>query len=205
VQAARADLLDLCPACLFAAALSIQDELCPYQVLAPIGEDPNGVTYLAQDLTGRRGFVALRILTSCPDADAVRMRHRQWKPILDRIRHPGVGKLLDVGLTEDGALYIASEYVAGWPLTALSSHASMGTGDKLEIARQMTAAVDAAHEAGVVHLKLQSSKVKISTANGLHVTILGFGAALVIDGSNGGPDADRAALARVVLESGLES
>ena len=54
VRAAQAAPLDLCPACLLATALSMDDEPCPYQVLAPIGEGSSGVTYLAQALTGAR-------------------------------------------------------------------------------------------------------------------------------------------------------
>ena len=132
----------------------MDDEPCPYQVLAPIGEGSSGVTYLAQALTGVGGYVALKILRPRDDVDAVLSRYQHWKAALARIQHPGVGKLLDVGLTADGLLYVASEYVAGWPLTALGSHASMGTDERVEIARQLTAAIDAAHAAGVVHLKL---------------------------------------------------
>ena len=92
---------------------------------------------------------------------------------------------------------MASEYVAGWPLTALGSHASMGEDERVEIARQLTAAIDAAHAAGVVHLKLDSSKVKISTANGPHATILGLGSAVIVDGAEEATtgDVDRLALA----------
>jgi serine/threonine-protein kinase len=174
MRAAQAAPLDLCPACLLTTALAIDDEP-PYRVLTPIGEDAGGVTYLAQALTGARGRVALKVLGPRDDVDAVLSRYQHWKPALDRLQHPGVGKLLDVGLTVEGLLYVASEYVAGWPLTALGSHASMETADRLDIARQLTGAVEAAHAAGVVHLKLDASRMKISMANGTSATILGFG------------------------------
>ena len=204
VRAAQAAPLDLCPACLLTTALLMDDEPCPYQVLAPIGEDSSGVTYLAQALTGGRGYVALKVLGPRDDVDAVLSRYQHWKPALARIQHPSVGKLLDVGLTAEGLLYVASEYVAGWPLTALGSRASMGMDDRVEIARQLTDAIDAAHAAGVVHLKLDTSKVKISTANGPHATILGLGSNLIVDGANGRPDVDRLVLARIIRELGVE-
>jgi hypothetical protein len=53
-------------------------------------------------------------------------------------------------------------------------------------------------------LKLSSSKVKISTANGARATVLGFGAALVVDGMDGPPDLDKLALARIIQELGIE-
>ena len=205
VRAAQVVPLDLCPACLLAAALSIDDEPCPYQVLAPIGEDSRGVTFLAQASTEARGYVALKILGPRDDADAVRSRYRRWKPALTRVQHPSVGKLLDVGLTAEGRLYVASEYVAGWPLAALGSRASVGRPERVEIAKQLTDAIDAAHAAGVVHLKLDASKVKIIlTANGPHATILGLGSSLIVDGANGQPDVDRIALALIIRDLGSE-
>ena len=182
----------------------MDDEPCPYRVLAPIAEGSSGVTYLAQALTGARGYVALKVLGPRDDVDAVLSRYQHWKPALARIQHPSVGKLLDVGPTAEGLLYIASEYVAGWPLTALGSRASMGMDERVEMARQLTGAIDAAHAAGVVHLKLDTSKVKISTANGPHATILGLGSNLIVDGADGRPDVDRLALARIIRELGVE-
>jgi len=201
-RVAHAERLDLCPACLITTALSV-DEPCPFQVLTPIGGDSAGVTYLAQALTGAHGYVALKILGPRDDADAVLSRFRDWKPALARLQHPGIGKLLDVDLTGDGLLYVASEYVAGWPLTALGSHASVGMEARIEIARQLAEAIGAAHAVGVVHLKLDSSRVKISTANSPRATILGFGSSLIIDGANGQPDLDRLALARIIRDLGV--
>jgi serine/threonine protein kinase len=204
VRAAGAAPLDLCPACLLATALSMSDDPCPYRVLTPIGEGSNGVTYLAERLAGVGGYVALKMFAPRDDVDAVVSRYQQWQPALARVRHPSVGKLLGVGVTADGRLYVASDYVAGWPLTALSSHEPMDGDQRRDIGRQLTGALDAIHAAGIVHLKLNSSKVKISTANGPQATILGLGSAVVVDGAEGSRDVDRTALARIVRQLGLD-
>ena len=182
----------------------MDDEPCPYEVMAPMSEDSGGVTYLARALTGTRGYVALKVCGPRDDADAVLSRYRRWQPALARVQHPSIGKLLDVGLTAEGRLYVASVYVPGWPLTALSSRESVGMSERVELARQLTGAVDAAHAAGVVHLQLDASKVKVSTANGPHATILGLGSSLIVDGTDGTPHVDRVALARIVGELGIE-
>ena len=101
-------------------------------------------------------------------------------------------------------MYVASEYVAGWPLAALSSRVSVGMPERVEIARQLTGAVDAAHAAGVVHLTLDASKVKVSTANGPRATILGLGSSLIVDGASGQPDVDRLAPTRIIRDLGSE-
>lgn len=204
LRTTRAAALDLCPACLLTTALSMDDEPYPYQVMAPIGEDSHGVTYLAQALTGGRGQVALKVHGQREDAEAVLSRYRDWKPALARVQHPSVCKLLDVGLTAEGRLYVASEYVAGWPLTALDSHASIGIDARAEMARQLIGAIEAAHAAGVVHLKLEASKVKTSTVNGPHATILGLGSSLIVDGAKARPEPDLLALVRLVRDLGLD-
>ena len=204
VRVARAEPLDFCPACLLATALSMEDESCPYQVLTPIGADPSAVTYLAQAPTRALGYVALKVWEPRDDMDEVLSRYQDWKAPLARIRHPSIAKLLGVGLTEEGRLYVASEYVAGWPLNAIGSHTSMGMSGQIEIARQITEALAAAHAVGVVHLKLDPSKVKISTTHGLHATILGLGSTLIVDGSEAQREPDLAALARLVRVLGIE-
>jgi serine/threonine protein kinase len=205
VRASHAAPLDLCPACLLATAISIGDEPCPYQVLAPIGEGSSGVTYLAQALIGVGGYVALKILPPRDDVDDVLSRYQAWKDALARIHHPSVARLLDVGLTADGLVYVASAYVSGWPLTALASHPSLGANERHEIVRQLTAAIESAHAQGVVHLKLDVSKVKVSTATGTHATILGFGVRLILNGADGGPEDDRRGLATIISALRLTS
>jgi hypothetical protein len=115
----------------------MDDEPWPYQVTAPMGEDSRGVTYLAQRLTGAHEYVAIKIHAPRDDAGEILSRYQRWKPALSRVQHAGVGKLLDVGLTAEGRLYVASEYVAGWPLTALASRAPVGIDVRASMARQM--------------------------------------------------------------------
>jgi hypothetical protein len=205
VRATQTTPLGLCPRCLLATALAMDEEPCPYQVLAPIGAGSSGVTYLAQALNGMGGYVALKILKPGVDGDAVLSRYRHWKGALARIKHPNVAPLLDAGLTADGTVYLASSYVAGWPLTAIASHASIGRTERIELARQLTGAIDAAHQAGVMHLRLDSSKVKVSNVAGVHASILGLGSHTIIDGAEAvRTDTDRLALAKIIRELGVE-
>jgi serine/threonine protein kinase len=204
LRATRATSLDLCPGCLLTTALSMDDEPCPFQVMVPMSEGARGVTYLAQALRGARGYVALKVHGPRDDTEAILSRYRIWKPALARVRHPSVGELLDVGLTAEGRLYVASEYVAGWPLTAFGSRPSAGIGERARMAHQLIGAMSAAHAAGVAHLKLDASRVKISTASGPHATILGLGSSLIVDGAESRPEPDLLALLRLVRDLGIE-
>ncbi len=184
----------LCPACLLATAAAMEDRGCPYEVLAPIEQDTQGVTYLAQrKKTPDPFFVALKIV-EVGDGSAILSRFRALKPALARLQHPGAGKVVDAGSTSDGSVYIASQYVAGSPLSGMLSRHTLQRGDRAEIARQITEAVGAAQAAGVAHLRLDASMVKVSVAGGLRASVIGFGLSAILDGRLGGPDVDASAL-----------
>jgi hypothetical protein len=182
----------------------MDDDPCPYQAIVPFDEDPRGVTFLARALGGERGYVALKLHGPRDDAEAVLARYQQWKLTLDRVQHSSISRLVDVGLTAEGRLYLATQYVAGFPLAALGARASVGADARARMAHQLTDAMDAAHAAGLVHLKLAASKIKISTTNGPRATILGLGSSLIVDGATGDPALDRFALADIVRALAIE-
>jgi serine/threonine protein kinase len=193
-RAADAATHGLCPACLFATATSMADDVWTYQVLAPIEQDALGITDLAErDVDSVRGFVALKVVVA-GDGDAMRSRFQALKPALARLQHPGAAKVLDAGSAPDGSAYIASEYVAGPTLSEIRSRRSLEPAERAEIARQMTAAVGAAHAAGVVHLDLDATKVRVAAAGGLRLWITGFGVSVIAADRAGGPETDLAAL-----------
>jgi serine/threonine protein kinase len=195
----------LCAACLFAIAASIEDEVCPYQVLAPIEQDAHGVTYLAErHASSSRGFVALSVIAH-GDGDAILGRFHQLRPALARLQHPGAAKVLDAGSTSNGSVYVVSEYVTGTPLAGVVTRQRLDRAGLVEIARQMTEAVAAAHSAGVLHLALDGSRVKVSTAGAPHAAIAGFGVRAIVEGCVGDPDTDLRALDALVRQLELRT
>jgi non-specific serine/threonine protein kinase/serine/threonine-protein kinase len=181
----------------------MDDEVWPYQVLAPIEQDPQGITYLAERYAnGVRGFVALTVIVG-GNGEAVLSRFHELKPALARLQHPAAAKVLDAGSTPDGSVFVASEYVAGPTLSEMTSRPPLEPVERAEIARQMTLAVGAAHAAGVVHLDLDGSKVRLSTTGGLRVWITGFGVRAIVAGRAGGPETDLIALDILIRQLGL--
>jgi non-specific serine/threonine protein kinase/serine/threonine-protein kinase len=197
-RASEAATHGLCPACLFATAASLADEVWPYQVLAPIEQDAQGITYLAErHASSARDFVSLKVVVD-GNREAMLSRFRELQPALARLQHPGAAKVLDAGSTPDGSAYVASEYVAGPTLAGMASRHSLEHEARAEIARQMTEAVGAAHAAGVVHLNLDGSKVRVSTAGGVRARITGFGVSVIVADRAGNADTDLAALSLII-------
>jgi serine/threonine protein kinase len=202
LPAAGSSPLDLCPKCLLSAALSADSRSCPYHIVAPIAESRTGTTYLAQPV-GTRGIVALKVFVDRDDVDEALDRYERVKPALARLKHGSVARLVDVGVTDDGLLYLASQFVAGWQLSAIDEHKSVDTKGRVEIARQLTSAVGAIHTAGLAHLAIDAAHIRVSTAAGVHATILGLGARIVVDGADPVPAPDREAVAAVIRRLGV--
>ena len=75
---------------------------------------------------------------------------------------------------------------------------------RLAIAGQLVDAIDAAHHANLVHLKIRPSSVKVATAAGLQVTMLGLGSSLILDDRQGDRESDLAAVADVISGLGID-
>ena len=193
--------LGLCAACLLASAIATPAGDPRYETLSVIAADTGASVYLAQSNTP--GYVALKVLARCDDPDAVIARFEHWKAALVSLRDPHVAPIVDAGVTDQGAVYVASRYVGGSPLAAVAARRTLGPADRARLGRQLADAVAAIHAAGLVHLKLDAAKVKVTLAGGVHLTVLGVGSALVIDDMHGLPEADRAAVARLADAVGL--
>lgn len=179
---------ELCPACLLANALDFDDGPCPFAVVAPLAEDATGITYLAEATSGRRNTVALKIYHQRSDINRVLERYERWRPQLAALTHPHVSRLLSVGLTDEGRLFKATEYVAGGPLAAWrdGADAADSAGFLGAIAHQLSAAFAAAHATGLRHLTFGLSHVRVTRVPAPHATVLGVGTRQIIDGDDDG-------------------
>ncbi|KAA0233874.1 MAG: Serine/threonine-protein kinase PknB [Acidimicrobiales bacterium] len=95
------------------------------------------------------------------------------------LRHPNIAPVIDWGVLSDGddevtGCFVASEYVAGRTLSELTSRGeALAPEPAAEIAVDLAAALEAAHEAGIVHGGLNPGVV-YETPEGLH-KVTGFG------------------------------
>lgn len=95
------------------------------------------------------------------------------------VSHPGIAAVYDYG-EEDGAPYLVMEYVPGEALsTILERNGGLPEGDALEIVAQAAEALDAAHNAGVVHRDIKPGNLLITPD--FKVKITDFGIARVAD------------------------
>ncbi len=116
--------------------------------------------------------------------DAVRQRFDREARAVARIDHPGVIAVFDSGEIEDGSLFMVIEWLEGRDLGQLLRH--LGPGKPVQVAellRQGAAALDAAHQAGLVHRDIKPENIfLIPDGAGFRVKILDFGVAKEVSG-----------------------
>lgn len=197
-----ADWDELCPACLLTAALAVDDGSCPYDTIAPLAEDTAGITYLAQQLTGARATVALKIYHPRTDLPVVLERYARWKPRLEALTHPRVARLLDVGITPAGRLFKVSEYAPGIPVHALGPQLLGSGSNAATLAQQLVATMVAVHAAHLAHLALDIDRLTVTLHDGPQLALLGVGSRLVVEGADAVPQHDLPALCALLRRLG---
>lgn len=133
-----------------------------------------GEVYLAEDtLLDRK--IALKILPAEFAANTERMsRFVREAKSASALNHPNIITIHEIG-TAGSTHFIASEYIEGETLHSRLRHEPPTLKSTLEIAIQITSALDAAHRAGIVHRDIKPENVMLRP-DGL-VKILDFGIA----------------------------
>src|SRR5260370_1213872 len=134
-----------------------------------------GEVYLAQDTSELGRAVALKIVPAEVARDKDRLqRFTQEARTVSNLNHPNILTVYEFGQTESGS-FIATEYIDGVTLREHLSGRRLKLIDVLDLAIQMVAALNAAHEAGVTHRDLKPENVMVR--RDLIVKVLDFGLA----------------------------
>jgi serine/threonine-protein kinase len=162
----------------------------PWRLLEELGRGGMGVVYLAERAGG--GFeqrVALKLLPAGPHSDALRLRFEQERQILARLEHPNIARLVDGGVTDDGAPWFAMEHVVGERIDAWCDRRRLPVEDRLALFTEVAEAVQAAHRNLVVHRDLKPANILV-TRDGV-VKLLDFGIAKPLEADGGALDVTR--------------
>jgi len=148
-----------------------------YRVLEKIGEGGMGVVYRAHDERLDRS-VALKFLPVGTLTDeAGRKRFHKEALLLARLSHPNIGVIHDFD-AQDGVDFLVMEYIAGTNLALKLAACSLPEKEVVGLGAQIAAALEEAHEHGVVHSDLKPGNVMV-TPKGL-AKVLDFGLAKLL-------------------------
>jgi eukaryotic-like serine/threonine-protein kinase len=160
-------------------ALATGSRLGPFEILAGIGAGGMGVVYRARDAKLGRD-VALKVLPEAFARDADRMvRFQREAKVLASLNHTNIASIY--GLEDSGATHaLVMELVEGPTLADRIKSGPIPVDEALRIAKQITEALEYAHERGIVHRDLKPANIKVTGDDA--VKVLDFGLAKAIEG-----------------------
>jgi serine/threonine protein kinase len=167
-----------------------------YTLLREIGRGGMGRVYLANRSDGAYAKqVAIKLVLPSVDSSAMLSRFQHEREILASLDHPNIARLLDGGSTEEGWPYFVMEFVDGQPIHRWCDERRLNISQRLELFRNVLAAVRYAHQRLVVHRDLKPGNILV-TGDGV-VKLLDFGIAKVMR-ADAGTEPDTATLAAIM-------
>ena len=152
--------------------LDVGSEIEGYRIDGVLGHGGMGVVYEATQLALNRK-VALKILASHLTADgSFRKRFQREGEIQAALDHPNIITVHAAGETDEG-LYIAMRLVQGPNLKELIETGRLDPPRTFALLSQVADALDAAHEAGLIHRDVKPQNVLVDSRD--HAYLADFG------------------------------
>src|SRR5437588_259663 len=140
--------------------IGVHTTLSHYRIVSKIGAGGMGEVFLAEDTRLRRR-VALKVLPEKIAADADRLlRFEREAFAASALNHPNILTIFEFGAAGK-THFLACEFVEGESLRERMSRSGMTITETLEIAIQIASALQAAHEAGIIHRDIKPDNVMI--------------------------------------------
>lgn len=164
------------------ADLPLVVRIGPFRIVREIGHGGMGTVFLAvRDDAQFQQRVALKLVRAADASSAFVPRFLEERRILAMLEHPGIARLLDGGVTPDGAPWFAMEVVEGDPIDRFCDARLLTVSERIALFLRVCDAVQFAHQHLVVHRDLKPANILV-TPDG-QVKLLDFGIARLLDTS----------------------
>ncbi len=164
-----------------------------YRIIERIGWGGAGAVYLGERADGEfTQRVALKLLREDRMSRAQQRRFLAERQILASLNHPGIARLLDGGVTDEGIPFIVMEFIDGRPIDEYCDARRLSIRERLALFQRVCAVVQHAHGQLIVHRDIKPSNVMV-TDDG-QVKLVDFGIAKLLDSEHDRPGAARPTL-----------
>ncbi|HTA43242.1 MAG TPA: protein kinase [Bryobacteraceae bacterium] len=151
-----------------------------YRILREIAHGGMGIVYLAERADGLyRKRVAVKVVNTGMAGEESLRRFRTERQVAASLDHPNIVRLLDGGTTGDGLPYLVMEYVDGLRIDRWCDDRKTPVRERLNLIRQVCAAVQYAHDKGVIHRDIKPGNILVTNTGA--PKLLDFGVAKVLN------------------------
>jgi serine/threonine-protein kinase len=151
------------------------DRVGPYRLIEVAGEGGMGVVYRAADTLLNDRAVAVKVMAAHLSAEpAYRAAFLHEAQVAAEVSHPHVVPVHAAG-ESDGLLYLAMAWIDGRNLRELANAGGLSAAHVVMLVRQIARALDAIHDAGIVHGDIKPSNILVHDSD--HAYLLDFGVA----------------------------
>src|SRR5438034_5351393 len=151
-----------------------------YRILEKIGAGGQGTVYKATDTKLGRAVVIKVLPPELTLKEANLKRFEREARLASSLDHPNICTIFD--LNEIGGIhFIVMQYIEGRNVRQLVHGRPLSLESALSITSQVTDALAAAHERGIIHRDIKAGNVMVTPSG--HVKVLDFGLAKLVDES----------------------
>jgi len=155
----------------------------PYKLLQKLGEGGFGTVWRAQQETPISRQVALKVIKAGMDTGEVLARFEAERQAIARMEHPNIARVLDAGATPAGRPYFVMELVHGRSITRFCDEERLEPEARLRLFVEVCAAINHAHQKGIIHRDIKPSNVLVSFDGKRPVVkVIDFGIAKAFEG-----------------------
>jgi Tol biopolymer transport system component/predicted Ser/Thr protein kinase len=164
---------------------AVPESISRYRIIEKLGQGGMGVVYRGQDEALKRQ-VAIKVLPPEEMADPERKRRLvREAQAASALNHPNIVTVYDVG-TDQGADFIAMEYVSGATLGKRIGRKGLDLATCLRYAIQIADALAAAHAAGIMHRDLKPANIMVTDKDLIKILDFGLAKPIRLPGRNSG-------------------
>jgi eukaryotic-like serine/threonine-protein kinase len=151
-----------------------------YRLTDRIAAGGMGEVWRGEDVLLNRAVAVKLLPTGRAGDEAFLARFRAEARYAASLSHPGIARVYDYGESpEFGGAYLIMELVRGEPLSAILARAGRLSPDAtLDIVGQAARALDAAHQAGIVHRDIKPGNLLIAAGSITKITDFGIATAV---------------------------
>lgn len=158
-------------------------ELLNYKISDKLGEGGMATVYKAQRIDGLYDHeVAIKVFDKGGHHPELAQRFEAERSILAALAHPNIAKILDAGITPQGAPFYILEYIKGHNVLDYVKTQKYNLRQTLQLFLKITQAVQFAHQNFVIHRDLKPDNILVDALG--EPKLLDFGIAKVLDNAS---------------------